>query len=39
MKSINDKRKRKPMVQDYIDDKVYIDYAQYAKHRRTIKVE
>ncbi|MFW9986795.1 MAG: hydroxymethylglutaryl-CoA synthase [Candidatus Odinarchaeota archaeon] len=39
MKSITEKRKRKPMVQDYMDDKVYIDYAQYAKHRRTIKVE
>ena len=23
----------------YIQDKVYVDYAQYAKHRRTIKVE
>jgi hydroxymethylglutaryl-CoA synthase len=39
MKAITEKRKRKPMVQDYIDDKVYVDYAQYAKHRRTIKVE
>jgi hydroxymethylglutaryl-CoA synthase len=39
MKPVKEKRKHKPMVQDYIDDKVYIDYAQYAKHRRTIKVE
>lgn len=38
-KPITKKRKRKPMVEDYIQDKVYIDYAQYAKHRRTIKVE
>jgi len=39
LKPVMAKRKHKPMVQDYIDDKVYLDYAQYAKHRRTIKLE
>jgi hydroxymethylglutaryl-CoA synthase len=38
-KSIAEKRQRKPMINDYMNDKTYLDYAQYAKHRRTIKVE
>ncbi len=38
-KPITKSRKRKPLVQDYIDDKINIDYATYAKHRKTIKVE
>jgi len=33
-----EKRERIPKVEDYINDKVYIDYAAYAKHRRTIKI-
>jgi hydroxymethylglutaryl-CoA synthase len=37
--TIAEKRKHKPMVEDYIRDKIYLDYAKYAKHRRTIKVE
>ncbi len=32
-------RERMPKIEDYIQDKISIDYATYAKHRRTIKVE
>jgi hydroxymethylglutaryl-CoA synthase len=38
-KSITKIRKRTPKIEDYIADKILIDYATYAKHRRTIKVE
>lgn len=38
-KPIVKNRKRIPMVEDYIADKILVDYATYAKHRRTIKVE
>jgi hydroxymethylglutaryl-CoA synthase len=36
---IVERRKHKPMIEDYIRDKIYVDYATYAKHRRTIRVE
>jgi hydroxymethylglutaryl-CoA synthase len=31
-------RKRMPKVQDYIDNKTYLDYSMYAKHRGKIKM-
>ncbi|HIP65475.1 MAG TPA: hydroxymethylglutaryl-CoA synthase [Pyrodictium sp.] len=34
--AIEEKRDRAPKVDDYIADKVYIDYAMYAKYRRLV---
>ncbi len=39
LKPLLEAREHMPKVEDYIQDKVSIDYATYAKHRRTIKVE
>jgi len=35
---IEERRKNIPKVQDYIDDKVFLDYSYYTKHRGKIKM-
>ena len=35
---IDEKRKRAPLVKNYLDDKKYIDYATYLKYRKKLKV-
>jgi len=35
---IEERRKRTPSVQDYLDHKYYLDYSMYAKHRGKIKM-
>ncbi len=35
---IDEKRKKAPLVKNYLDDKKYIDYATYLKYRKKLKV-